>query len=286
MAYVELGPLNSGQIIQESWTNQVNDNFIDHETRISAIGASTTKYLTNADSPFTITDGDGFGKFICDTSGGDITIILPTLVDNQDRELEFIHQTGGNNLIIDGEVAETIDGLATVELPKQYDRMKIIGTVSEWAILEERISCEIITDTYVGFGTTDNKIMRFTNASQNIGNMFSENHSTGYNGNTEGLEIIINRSGKYSFCFIGNSGASGGDTIGISLNSTQLTTAVGSINARDRKAHEQSPSGGSFKISCSWSGVLDKNDIIRAHTDGVAPGVFANMEFTATYIGN
>jgi len=283
MAYVELGPLNSGQIIKESWTNQVNDNFIDHETRISAIGAATTKYLTNADSPFTITDGDGFGKFICDTSGGDITINLPTLADNQDRELEFLHQTSGNNLIIDGEIAETIDGLETIELPKQYDRLKIFGTTSEWAITDERISCQLRLHTYAGYGSTDNKIPRLTTLIEGYGNMFSENHTTGYNGNTEGLEILINRPGKYSFTFSPNE--TPGYFAGFSLNSSQLTTSITGINTADKLVVSfQSNAGTESPISTSIK--LNAGDIVRPHTDGNAASVAARYVFSCTFIGN
>jgi hypothetical protein len=249
-----------------------------------AAGASNIKYLTNADSPFTITDGDGYGKIICDTSGGDIDINLPTLAGNQNREIQFIHQVGGGLVTVNGEGSETIDGLTEIELPKQHDRMTILGTTAEWCMLEESISCELKLDTYAGYGSIDNKIIRLTNITQNIGNMFSENHSTGYNGNTEGLEITIRKSGKYNFVVNGSSLASYDS--GISLNSSQLTTGIVIINRSNAKAHTRGSSTGGTHGSCSWSGHLEKDDVIRCHGSGSAPGTSSFVLFSASYLGN
>ncbi|MGD8305203.1 MAG: hypothetical protein PVF17_00990 [Ignavibacteria bacterium] len=259
-------------------------NMLSYMQNNLSFAARSVKYLTNTDSPFTITDSDGYTTFICDTSGGDIDIILPTLADNQARNLEFIHQVGGGLLTIDGEGAETIDGMTEIELPKQYDRMTILGTTVEWAILEERISCQLRLDTYAGYGSTDTKIMRFTNSRENYGNMFGENHSTGYNGNTEGLEIIANKPGKYSFEFSLSSRAGSPDPVAISLNSTQLTTSVITIAASDRLAIDYAAGGTSASVSVSL--FLAKNDIIRAHTNGNSPDTAAWCNFIATYIGN
>lgn len=249
-----------------------------------AVGAGGTniKYLTNADSPYTISDSDGDGKFICDTSGGNITINLPTLADNQNRQLEFIHQTGGNLLTIDGESSETIDGLTSIELPKQYDRMTVLGTTSEWGMLEERISCQLRLDEFAGYGSTDTKIMRFTNSRENYGNMFSENHTTGYNGDTEGLEITANKTGKYSiiYSFYGVSSSQ----LGLSLNSSQLTTSIFSINATDRLTAVVSVSADAMFVS--WIGTIDANDVVRMHTDGSTSSGVAQTHVTISYLGN
>ena len=250
-----------------------------------AIAASvgSIKYLTNADSPFTITDSDGYGKFICDTSGGNITINLPTLADNQNRQLQFIHQVGGGLLTIDGESSETIDGLTTIELPKQYDRMTILGTTSEWGMLEERITCQLHLDTYAGYGTVDNKIMKFTNSQQDYGDMFSHNHGS-YG--TAGLEITINKTGKYSFSFLTCSDGSSITVPGLSLNSSQLTTGITSITPADRLNyreifHYAGLAYGSIEITTD----LVRNDTVRPHTNGQIPYTASITQILVTYLG-
>jgi len=243
-------------------------------------GGSNIKYLTNADSPFTITDSDGFGKIICNTSGGDIIINTPTPANNQNRELSFVHQVGGGIVTVNG----TIDGLTSVELPKQYDRMTILGTTPEWAILEERISCQLRLDTYAGYGSTDTKIMRFTNTVENYGNMFNENHSTGYNGNTEGLEITINKTGKYSFDFTAIAGATN-YILGLSLNSSQKSTNVWQINIADKLILSASAVG-LGEASCSTTKIFKKNDVIAFHTTGSAITETTRVLASVNYIGN
>lgn len=249
-----------------------------YQANLNFTGANI-KYLTSTDSPYTITDSDGDGTFICDTSTADINIIIPTLADNQNRDLEFIHQTGGNTLNIDGEGAETIDGLTDIDLPKQGDRLKIKGTTSEWSIMEERISCQLRLDTYAGYGSTDTKIMQFTNSREDYGNMFTHNHGS-YG--TAGLEITIVRPGKYSFAF-SKGDTSGGTRIGLSKNSSQLSTNISSINATDRMIVDGS---NSLEASVAWSSWLDTGAVIRPHTIGVAPDSAGEEHFTVTYAGN
>ena len=110
--------------------------------------------------------------------------------------------------------------------------------------------------------------------------MFSENHSTGYNSNNEGLEITISKAGKYSFQIT----SSGSQQNGISLNSSQLTTNISSINVQDRLAHEATTDNDAH--SCTVSLYLDINDVIRAHGNGVAPSDSNQFNFTATYLGS
>lgn len=245
------------------------------------------KYLTNSDSPYTIGDTDIENTFICDTSGGNVDVILPTLSANLQEGFEFIHQTGGNTLNIDGEGAETIDGLADIDLPKQGDRLKVAGTTSEWAILDERISCQLRLNTYAGYGSTDSAIMRFTNLVDNFGNLFTENHVSGYNSNAEGLKIIIAKSGKYALSFTCRSDAALPMYFGFSKNSSQLTTSITSITVADVLAYDSGTPANAGIGCASWSGHLAQNDIIHAHALSTAtPGNAAQVHFCISYIGN
>ncbi len=236
----------------------------DTRTIAKSAGGSSIKYLTSIDSPYTIIDGDGLGKYICDSSGGNINIILPTLADNQNRVIEVVHQIPGNVVSVDGEGVETIDALLSIDLPKQRDRIKITGTLSEWAITEEKISSQLILNTFAGYGSVDNKIARFTNLKESFGNMFTENHSTGYNGNQEGLEITINRTGKYSFGWNMEATA---NYLGISVNSTQLTINIQLINIDDRACMNYANISNSVNfVGCTAT--LNKDDVVRLHTSG------------------
>lgn len=92
--------------------------------------------------------------------------------------------------------------------------------------------------TYYGHGSIDTKIMKFFNmvmyySEPNI--YFTENHSIGYNDNQydnqSGLEIEIKIPGLYEiYCMCQDVNF----IYGISINSSQLTTDISTINIKDR----------------------------------------------------
>ena len=59
--------------------------------------------------------------------------------------------------------------------------------------------------------------------------------------------------------------------IGLSKNSSQLTTSITSITIVDRLCCTQTSTGGESGIF-SWMGVLSTSDVIRPHTSGIADG--------------
>ena len=113
----------------------------------------------------------------------------------------------------------------------------------------------------LGHGSTNNKIRRFSTIAENIGGAITYTQSS-----TDGDSFTINEKGIYHISY--TDGYNGGPaTIGLSLNSTQLTTNINAISDPDRLALTVSAAT-NFEVSTSWSGILDKGDIIRAHTDG------------------
>ncbi len=242
---------------------------------------------------YVILDGDGYDRIEVDTTSGDITITLPTRADNLGRRIEIANVKGGTNkVIIDadgGESKITSDGLAAIWLPKidDYIVLQESATSGFWEVVGERITSQIVLNTYAGYGSTDNKIMRFTNSVENIGNMFSENHSTGYSSNTKGLEIIINRSGRYAITFAVNTGYGVAGGMCISVNSSSLTTNASSLSASERRGFigwNLSAEPTLFPETVSICLYFKKGDILRPHTSGNS--CYANYAiFEISYLG-
>ena len=84
---------------------------------------------------YTILDADRHPILYVDSSGGDITITLPTLADNQNKLVTVVKTVAANNVIIDGEGAETINGELTYTLFGQYEYLTLIGLSSSWFII-------------------------------------------------------------------------------------------------------------------------------------------------------
>lgn len=244
-------------------------------------------YYTSAS--YTILDDDGYLIILCDTTSSDITITLPLKANNLKRKIKIVNAKGGTYKVIispnatDASTLST-DALSAIWLPKVGDSVEFIEdqNTGYWIITEERITSQLRLNTYAGYGSTDTKIMRFTNSVENVGNMFRENHSSGYNSNAEGLKITFNRSGFYSIMFQGMN-PSAPSRRGLSLNSSLLTTAIQSITLSDILLFSYSTSDASAPVS--YSGYFKKNDVVRFHTDGGVPAVTTTCFAKVTYLG-
>ncbi len=130
-----------------------------------------------------------------------------------------------------------------------------------------------------GHGSTNNKIRRFSTVVTNTGNAITYADSA-----TDGASFTINEDGLYSMSY-SDQASSDSQFFGFSLNSTQLTTSIYTINAADRLAHTQiSDITFGSNSNVSWQGLLQKGDIIRPHESGSLSSV-ANVNFTISKIG-
>ena len=87
---------------------------------------------------YPILDNDRIKRIEATTGAGDLTYTLPTLADNPDRVIEvFKTDHSAGNIIVDGEGAETINGLATVKTNLRYSGFRLKAQSSEW-------HCELI----------------------------------------------------------------------------------------------------------------------------------------------
>lgn len=124
-----------------------------------------------------------------------------------------------------------------------------------------------------GYGSTNDKIRRFTVIIEDIGSGIVYADSA-----TLGGTFTINAEGVYAMSYT-DAFSSGGD-MGISLNSTQLTTSVLSITTAD-KVCTGSTSAASFGTTMGATIYLNPGDVIRAHTGGSASAGAAAL-FTIT----
>ena len=132
-------------------------------------------------------------------------------------------------------------------------------------------------DTANGYGSTaSNKIRRFSNVRDNIGSDITYLDSA-----TNGASFTISSAGTYHISF---SDSANSGYIGISKNSSQLTTSIVSINTADRLAME-TVTGSGETGSVSWNGYLLAGDVIRPHTDASGGGTADRSSFTISKVG-
>ena len=122
--------------------------------------------------------------------------------------------------------------------------------------------------------TTNNKIRRFTNIRQQVGDAFTYADSA-----TDGMSITANRDMIASFSYSDARGV-GAANAGISLNSSELTTDISNIAADDRLIMNLIQTGTAAE-NCSVTIRLNAGDIIRAHTDGSPDTALPRVQFVA-----
>lgn len=122
-----------------------------------------------------------------------------------------------------------------------------------------------------GYGSTNTMIRRFTNTVTNVGSDITYADSA-----TLGASFTINNAGVYSISY--SDAFTSNSFMGISLNTTQPTTNITSINVGNALAVAWTTATAPECVS--WTGYLDAGSVIRAHANantqqaGVNGGLF------------
>lgn len=112
------------------------------------------------------------------------------------------------------------------------------------------------------YGTTNDKIPRFSTTLQNTGSDITYTDSS-----PNGASFTINASGGYCVSF--HATFTAGADFGVSLNSAQLTTSITTITTTDVMAMGTT-GGNQIGDSVSFCRDFVAGDVIRPHTDGTA----------------
>lgn len=151
--------------------------------------------------------------------------------------------------------------------------LRSVGTaVPEWIFIG---NAQIRADTGNGFGSGSTMIRRFTNF------VTTGTGITSADSSTLGSTFTINEAGIYAIAY-SDLRAAAPFTIGISQNSNQLTTSVGSITIAHRIAIADQALG--LIAACAVTVRCAVNDVIRAHTDGNESSTAAFVQFTITQV--
>ena len=146
-----------------------------------------------------------------------------------------------------------------------------------WTTVAGASTTSIRLNTGNGFGSTNTKIRRFTNVTSTTGSDITYTDSA-----ANGASFTINTSGLYSFTYA-DEGNTGSPHLGISFNSSQLTTDLYAITVASRLVISNFGNGNE-RGSVSWTGYLAAESVIRPHTNSGTAGFItspATASFTA-----
>lgn len=176
--------------------------------------------------------------------------------------------TAGANLLIDGvssgnsvTCAANDKVIVRAESTTKFHltRHKYDGTAQ---VVASTGNHEVYVTTSNGYGSTNTKIPRFTTEQTNVGTAITYADSA-----SDGAAFTIVTTGIYSMEF---TGWGNGADYGISVNSNQLTTNIGSITAAHRVAIGVNPTSAIAMVSAVE--YLTAADVVRPHTQGTAGG--------------
>lgn len=145
--------------------------------------------------------------------------------------------------------------IALVSSPTAPANFKAISTV-------RAPGSQVTSSTGAGFGSTANKIRRFS-SNVTIGTAIT----CSGNDTTNGTTYTINEDGVYGISYVDRNGAAA-TMLAISINSTQLTTAPDSLNAADVLTEIYQPTTNTRAYLGVSAVRLVAGDVIRPHTDG------------------
>lgn len=122
---------------------------------------------------------------------------------------------------------------------------------------------------HAGFGSTNTVIPYYTNIRQNEG----QNVSDIRNDSTDGFSITAKEVCIVKASYSLNSPSSGSQTVGWSINSSELTTQFNGINDSNRiiKSSNSPTPGENYTFETSVNIRLNINDVLRPHTEGAIP---------------
>lgn len=98
-----------------------------------SVGGSVTLNIRTITAATTVLSTDCV--VICDATSGGFTVTLPTAASSTGRVYTFKKLASSNNVTIDGNGAELIDGATTYTLTAAYKSVRIISNGTRWLIL-------------------------------------------------------------------------------------------------------------------------------------------------------
>jgi hypothetical protein len=70
-----------------------------------------------------------------DASGGAITLNLPAVATSKNKTYTVVRTSASNNVVLDGNASETINGATTYTLSSQWQFVKIICDGTQWIVI-------------------------------------------------------------------------------------------------------------------------------------------------------
>lgn len=185
----------------------------------------------------------------------------------------FYRNSGTGIVTHDPDGSEQIDGATTLLQYPGETRLIVCNGTAFYTVLigGDETNHEVTVHTGNGYGSTNNKIRRYTTALVNTGTAITYADSA-----ENGATFTINTPGVYSLA-VQDIDSDANGICGISKNSTELTTAITSIAVSNQLAYAMvAHYSGTVSVVCR----LSAGDVIRSHGNGTCDGTNNLVSFS------
>lgn len=135
----QIGDLTALTVLSDADLVLVRDSAVGVDTKMlgSDLVSEVNREVRLENTNVTILDTFRNPVILMTTGAVNRTVTLPTLADNQGMIVTVVKDDSGiGSTILDGEGAETINGVLTISLISQYTKITIIAGANEWLILQ------------------------------------------------------------------------------------------------------------------------------------------------------
>lgn len=139
--------------------------------------------------------------------------------------------------------------------------------------------CDFEAQGVAGYGSTNTRIRKFTTKATDIGAAWTHNFATTMS-TTNGLEMTIVEPDFYDILFTDI--YSGGSYVGVSIDSTQLTTAIPSVTAANILGIQDTANTNKGATITIPGVFLKAGQVVRPHTEGSTTGAGTPQKFRIT----
>jgi hypothetical protein len=220
-----------------------------------AQGAIANSDVLAKTAAYTLVSADNV--ITADTTSAAFALTFPSAASNEGKEFTIIKTNSGNNIL---------DVNSQLDMIEQGEIARFISDGSSWRLMYHDLGVkpQVWLSTQNGYGSTGTRTRRFSNTQANVGNSIDYLDDA-----TNGARFEIKVSGLYAGEFADS--FTGGSSMGISLDGNGATN-VSSLAEANRLCISYSDGANSTE-NASFTQYLERGDVLRAHTNGVAVGV-------------
>lgn len=280
-------------------TVTLNPTTLDFRSSTLTSGAINSRTFSSAIS-LVISSGSTLGTI----SGQSSRLVLLAIDNAGTVELAISNLAGGVNLDETTLISTTAEGGAGAadsasviysQTARTNVPFRVVGfvditeaTAGTWASSPTKVqgiggqvrtagTSMVRLNTPNGYGSTNNKIRRFTNVVVNQGADITYSDSP-----TLGASFTINTPGVYAISYGDQFTAT--SSVGLSLNTTAPTSQVYTIPVAEILSISSAPAPNAASVA-AWTGRLKPGDVVRPHTDAVPSGTATGaVQFTITRV--